>query len=61
MFELNGKMFSLQDLQAEADKQGLTLEDYVKKMGYKKVSDKEEPKRDHISRNEFDYSGGSDV
>ena len=58
MYELDGKQITLKDLQAEADKQDLTLEEFVIKYGVKKID--KEP-LDHISREEFDFSSGRKV
>ena len=63
MYEKDGHMYSLEEVQAAADKNQLSLEEYIKSRGLKLTSKekKEVPKSDHITREEFEYSRGRKV
>jgi len=63
MYELNGHMYSVEEVQAAADKDQLSLEEYIGKHGLKQGQN-EEPKKDqsnHISKADFDANYGDDV
>ena len=63
MYEKDGHMYSLEEVQAAADKNQLSLEEYITSRGLKLTSNekKEAPKGNHISREEFEYGQGKDV
>jgi len=63
MYEKDGYIFSLEEVQAAADKNQLSLEEYIKSRGLKLTYKEKQgvPKSDHISREEFDFSAGKKV
>ena len=58
MFEVDGKQLTLQEVQAAADQNQLTLDEYKQKFNVKDLND---PGSRHISKEDFEQYSGDKV